>query len=111
MIRVSFKDSSVKAHRLHPQLLWALSVAAPIWEMFGANELVVTSLNDGNHRVGSFHFRGEAADLRTKNIPTSHDKRNARDLLSGHLGRDWDVILEDLGGVNEHVHLEYDPKP
>lgn len=111
MIRVSFKDASVKAHKLHPQILWALSVAAEVWETFGAPELIVTSLNDGAHRQGSFHYKGEAADLRTHNLPNSSARRNARDLLAGHLGKDFDVILEDLGGPNEHVHLELDPKP
>ena len=26
------------------------------------------------------------------------------------LGPEFDVVLEDLGGSNEHIHIEYDPK-
>lgn len=109
MTKISFKDASVKANKIHPRLFGALAVAADVWEQYGATELVVTSLNDGNHRIGSFHYHGEAADLRTKNLPSSYAKRNAVDQLARTLGRDWDVLLEDPGGPDEHAHLELDP--
>ena len=111
MIRITFKDSSVKAHKIRPDLFMALATAADVWEEFGADALIITSLNDGAHRQGSYHYSGDAADLRTKNLPSSAAKRNVRDVLAQRLGNDWDVILEDLGGSNEHAHLEWDPKP
>lgn len=110
-MRISFKDSSVKANKIRLEVFQAIATAAEVWENFGADELVVTSLNDGAHRQGSYHYTGDAVDLRSKNLPSSAAKRNARDLLASRLGRDFDVILEDLGGGNEHVHLEWDPKP
>lgn len=111
MVRISFKDLSVKANKIRPEIFHAIATAADVWENYGADELIVTSLNDGSHRQGSYHYTGDAVDIRTKNLPSSAAKRNARDLLAGRLGKDFDVILEDLGGSNEHVHLEWDQKP
>lgn len=108
MIRITFKDASVKANKIRPEIFSAIATAADVWENFGASELIVTSLCDGAHRQGSFHYTGDAADIRTKNLPSSAAKRNARDLLAGRLGKDFDVILEDLGGANEHMHVEHD---
>ena len=108
MIRITFKDASVKANKIRPEIFSAIATAADVWENYGADELVVTSLNDGSHRQGSYHYTGDAVDIRSKNLPSSAAKRNARDLLAARLGKDFDVILEDLGGPNEHVHIEHD---
>ena len=66
--------------------------------------LVVTSLEDGNHMKGSFHYVGRAADLRTRDIPPDVCKQLVRDIKAS-LGNDYDVVLE-----KDHIHLEYDPK-
>lgn len=110
MSLITFKDSSVKVNKVHPEVFNAILVAADVWELCGADELYITSVNDGAHRQGSYHYLGRAVDLRTKNLPSSAAKRNARDLLAGRLGAGYDVILEDLGGSNEHAHVEWDPK-
>lgn len=72
-------------------------------------EMVITSANDGVHRQGSKHYQNLAVDIRTKHL-SNELKQTLLNLLRHELGSDYDVILEDLGGVNEHIHIEYDPK-
>lgn len=66
------------------------------------HDMVITSLNDGKHMVGSLHYEGKAADLRIWGLkdPAAVEKRIA--IL---VGTDFDVILE-----KDHIHVEYDPK-
>lgn len=73
------------------------------------HDMFVTSGNDKVHARGSKHYTDEALDIRTKHL-SKPDKHNLKNELKRRLGRDYDVILEDEGGVNEHIHAEYDPK-
>lgn len=66
-------------------------------------DCVVTSLMDGTHMEGSFHYKGLAADLRT-NYFNNAQKRIAVKRLKEELGEDYDVVLE-----RTHIHVEYDP--
>lgn len=71
--------------------------------------LEVTSGNDRTHKRGSKHYTDEALDFRTKTMSTQH-KHAFVEVLKRRLGPDYDVILEDENGPNEHCHAEYDPK-
>ena len=74
-------------------------------------EVVVTSCKDGRHSRGSLHYKGLALDIRTNNLQADdQQKRLLRDEIRACLGVQFDVILEDLGGANEHLHVEFDPK-
>lgn len=72
--------------------------------------LVVTSTTDGKHKVKSLHYKGRAFDIRTKSLVKDATKKAVLAAIRKELGEEWDVILEDLGGSNEHIHVEYDPK-
>ena len=72
-------------------------------------DLFVTSGNDKVHSRGSKHYSDEALDFRTKNMKTA-EKHSFIKELKRRLGRHYDVILEDEGGVNEHAHCEFDAK-
>ena len=109
----------VRLTALSPQIGVVLLIANGAWEDtldewgdgFTAPPLVVTSCNDGAHSRTSLHYRGSAVDLRTKSLPTNTGKRWFVSELRRRLGStDFDVILEHLGGVQEHCHLEYQPK-
>ena len=71
------------------------------------HDIVVTSGNDSKHKVGSKHYSDEALDIRTKNIAEPHKFAST---IRRRLGPDYDVILEDEEGPNEHLHCEFDPK-
>lgn len=72
-------------------------------------DMLVTSGNDSVHARGSKHYTDEALDFRTKHL-TTNAKHAWSAELKRRLGRDFDVILEDEGGPNEHLHVEYDSK-
>lgn len=74
-----------------------------------ADTLWVTSGNDRQHSRGSKHYEDAALDFRTKTL-SKKDKHALIAALKKRLDRDYDVILEDEGGANEHLHVEYDPK-
>lgn len=78
-------------------------------KVFGV-EMVITSANDGKHKVDSLHYLNKALDIRTKHLPDNKTKLELKNFLQNKLGKDYDVILESLGGIQEHIHIEYDPK-
>jgi hypothetical protein len=72
-------------------------------------DMLVTSGNDKVHAKGSKHYTDEALDFRTHHLTTT-DKQALKAALKARLGRDFDVIIEDENGPNEHMHAEHDPK-
>ncbi|MCI0349105.1 MAG: hypothetical protein L0Z53_06730 [Acidobacteriales bacterium] len=90
----------VRVLGIRPELLLALMVAESIYRDRGTR-LVVTSLIDGAHSVGSLHYAGAAADLR---LPPDNAPAVVT-LLKEALGADYDVVLEA-----DHIHLEFQPK-
>lgn len=60
-------------------------------------DLYITSLRDGNHRDGSFHYDGLAFDIR-------YGKATIQEIRET-LGPGWDIVFETT-----HIHCEYDPK-
>lgn len=88
-----------------PQIWYALGVADNVYRAAGYT-LVVTSLKDGKHSAQSLHYRGLAADLRTRTIKTGDELRNIYARLKNILDFfGYDVVLED-----DHIHVEYDFK-
>jgi hypothetical protein len=77
--------------------------------VLGLPDMLVTSGNDSTHKKGSKHYEDKALDFRTK-----HLKREQKHALAtgvrARLGLDYDVILESEGKVNEHLHVEFDPR-
>lgn len=69
----------------------------------------VTSGNDSKHKDGSKHYVDAALDFRTKHLSLQQKTQLVRDVKK-RLGEGYDVILESVGKVNEHLHIEYDPK-
>lgn len=67
----------------------------------------VTSGNDGVHRPDSEHYENNALDFRTKTLAPAQ-KHAWRTTIKKRLGAAYDVLLEDEGGRNEHIHVEWD---
>ncbi len=63
-------------------------------------DLYVTSIRDGNHTEGSFHYIGRAFDIRAVEEISVTAIKTA-------LGKGWDVIYH---AASNHIHCEYDPK-
>ncbi len=74
-------------------------------------DCVITSAIDGKHSTGSLHYSGYAIDIRSKSLPSAAKKQAVLKEIQALCGPGYDVLLEHLGGENEHFHLEWDPKP
>ena len=95
----------VRVPGLSAQMVLAAMI---VRDCYGDTECIVTSANDSTHSQHSLHYLGRALDFRTKNYPGS--RTLLRNNVAAALGDDFDVVLEDVGGENEHLHVEYDPK-
>lgn len=99
---------TVRIRRLTPALktildtLYTVDGSAP-WL---PPDLVVTSLNDSTHGIGSRHYDDEAADVRSHTFHTPADRVAFRELLAERLGARFTVLLEDEGRPNEHFHIQ-----
>lgn len=92
----------VRVQGLKPEALIALMVAEWVYDQHGY-ELVVTSGTDGRHSPGSYHYTGEAIDIRTNTVP-EHERPVLCSEIAARLGPAYDVILEP-----DHMHIEHDP--
>jgi hypothetical protein len=97
---------------VHQEIWWALGVMSEIHaELFSA-PAVATSMRDGAHMLGSKHFLGYAADVRTRDLTPEqrqqfHDRCNAALNAQG-----FDLVIEGppFNDKAPHEHCEYDPK-
>ena len=94
----------VRLTELKPQILIAVNVAQATYEEVGADEMVLTSVRDGEHGEKSLHSLGYCIDIRTRDLP-NNAKIIAHELIADRLGEEFDVILEPT-----HLHIEYDPR-
>lgn len=95
----------VKLAGLSPQMALA---AVIVQSVYGSASCTITSANDGKHSEKSLHYVGNALDFRTKDF--FGDKTMLVSAIRSALGSEFDVVFEDEGGVQEHVHVEYDVK-
>lgn len=104
--------AGVSLKGLQPQMCVAMMVVEDCYQrQVPAHEVWITSANDGTHGVDSLHkLNGicRALDFRTKDY--SGNKEELRNDIKVSLGDEFDVVLEHLGGEQEHIHVEYDPK-
>jgi len=70
----------------------------------------ITSAQDGKHMAGSKHYDGLAIDLRSKNLPSKAEKKRVLEELKDGMTEQYDVILENEGKPQEHIHVEFDPE-
>lgn len=98
----------VRFRKLIPEIYGILPVIDMVFETHGV-EAVITSANDSTHMQGSLHYIDRALDLRSNHLQPGEEPQVV-DELKTSLGLDYDIILEDRDTMNEHIHLEYDPK-
>lgn len=99
----------VRLAGVKPELAIGMIIVNNQYERAGA-ELIVTSCNDSTHGSGSLHYAGRAFDCRTKWVMSRESVLPLHDAIRDALGEEWDVVLEDYDGDNEHIHVEWDPK-
>jgi hypothetical protein len=94
----------VRVFGLRPEMVLALVICESIYRKYGV-EVVITSGIEGKHQRGSFHYAGDAADIRIRNLPADVSVAAVRNEIADALGQDFDVVLE-----KDHIHIEFDPK-
>lgn len=101
--------AGVRIEGLRPEIVLAIVLVQPLFFERGI-PLVITSVVDGKHSKGSRHYVGLAVDLRSKQVDGFKQKADLLHEMKKVLGDQYDVILEDQGEVNEHYHIEFDPR-
>lgn len=104
-----FKSGSIRVRDIRPELVMALQIIDSIYKIYAGAECTITSINDGKHKAGSLHYKGKAADVRTKGHPQVAMQRIVK-TAKALLDAEFDIVWEDVGLDNEHLHIEYDPK-
>lgn len=97
--------TGVKIHNLQSETLLGMMVAHEL-----ISDLTITSVNDSVHMENSLHNVGRAFDIRSKTMSKDEKSHFLNELISELKPLGFDVILENDGSVNEHIHVEYDPK-
>lgn len=87
----------------------AYCIASAIYRDKAGVPCVITSASDGKHGPNSLHYKGLALDLRTSTLKPEQVQPVYLALQSA-LGPQFDVVLEDEGEPNQHIHLEFDVK-
>lgn len=106
MAKITTKPS-VRVKEISPALAWILfALEGFARKLDVVPELVITSINDSEHGVGSRHYTNEAVDVRSKNFPDVASKLAFRASLELALGPKFRVLFEDPAGNNEHFHIQ-----
>ncbi len=87
------------------RLLGVLLQVAAAWDE-PPDKLVVTAGSDGEHKIGSRHYTGEAIDVRSKNFQTREAKERFREAYEAALGPKFRVLFEKVGTDQEHFHAQ-----
>ena len=97
---------------LKPQALLMIIIAEQVHAELGFH-MCITSLNDSNHAVDSYHYSGNAFDSRIRQgayindtrYPTAAEAEKIIEIAKGRLGPAFDVIFE-----KDHIHWEYNAR-
>jgi hypothetical protein len=93
----------VRVFGLSTGILLAVIVAEGVYRELGY-DLVVTAGIDGKHVDYSFHYDGNAVDLRTNNLP--FDKTTAiLKTIQSRLTADYFAQIEV-----DHIHIQFRPR-
>lgn len=101
---IYFKKDTIIA-QLTPDLLFGLVNFTALAVGFGITEITVTSVNEGQHKVNSAHYFGNAVDLRSHDWPDPITEG----LVAAFRSRNptYQLLWEFRGTPNAHLHLEY----
>lgn len=118
MSLISLKRSS--KHSVNMCIKWEmaflLGFVAWLWDEYELGQFVVTSASDGTHRKGSFHYSGNAVDIRTRHLFKKGKYTNDTLLFIQTLQTDFGKygLRIFLHGYHDkgvpHLHLAYDEK-
>jgi len=99
----------VSIDNCRPEILIALISVDPIYAKHGVDTVVTSGSEPYKHSaLRSAHYRGDAVDLRIKNVEV--DKRaRVFQAIKRKLGPDFVVLHEGKGKAWEHIHIHWSP--
>lgn len=101
---------TVRLKDLSPQMVLAAVVIEGIYRNEAGVECWITSANDRQHSAGSLHYKGQALDFRMHNVSGNRRQAVVAKIRASLSDADFDILWEDVGTPNEHLHIEYQPK-
>ena len=104
---------NVNLETLRPELRILEPLVDQVYLEFGLIA-ICTSTNDGKHSPNSYHYKNAAFDLRVKLLSGANQQRwlwaRLKEVINDAYPELYDVLLEDAGGNNSHIHIEPSPK-
>lgn len=90
--------------RLFPGLLALCNIMEEVLGPLG--RIWITSVNEGRHKSGSFHFVGRAVDIRCK----FYRREDVSEIVNRFRSSSGEYMLlwENPGEPNEHLHFQFD---
>lgn len=107
--KVTVRSSAVDVSGLSTQIVNIIDEIHITAALLGLPTPVITSAKDGSHSAGSLHGRGHALDLRCNNVSSTQCVKWVMTMKQA-FGPGYDVMFEDWGDGNSHIHIEYDGK-
>lgn len=98
---MKLKNDSVNIYGMHPCIRCIMGTIEDILDEHGS-EFIVTSLNDGIHGPGSWHYVGAAIDIRGRHFDTHEYLDVAQDLKEALPGYEVHTYLN----TSKHFHIE-----
>ena len=99
---IQLKDD-VKLCGIRPEMVNFIDALHLYFRRMLKKPLVITSVTDGLHMLGSKHYKGLAIDLRIWHL-SDQDIRCLRSWFVDNYDKLFDFVLE-----KNHIHIEYDP--
>lgn len=72
--------------------------------------MTISHALDGVHTRASIHYAGGAEDLVFSSPLDLATKQKIHTEWQSSVGQDFDILFEDPGAPNEHLHCEWQPK-
>jgi hypothetical protein len=105
-------ESGVRYAHVRPEIAYALAtVLRTVHEVGGAQQLVISSVNDRHHAQNSFHYRNLAIDFPIARLGIAPSRgHRIRRLLEKRLGPGYRVLYGNEGH-SRHLHIQYEGEP
>lgn len=108
---ITIKDGVV-IKNLRPELYGIFNIIDEVWKKNAPETVpVITSYWRTPGPAALLHGSDRAIDLRTRNLSSDQKDKIFIALRDTLYADGYDVIFEFRGQDQEHIHIEYDPKP
>ena len=101
--------TGVKLNGIKPECCIAICICENVFAIYGGN-CFISSVVEGKHSRTSLHYVGFAFDISLDDFHHKDTPAEIREIIATRLTDEYDVILEWTDSVNDHIHIEFQPK-